>query len=509
MNVLKQRITWLLAVMVLVLSACGGGGGGGGDGAAGSPEPGVVPGPGSAQLAQMCAKGNPFASSAATTTRDGTLEDEKRWIRAYMDERYLWYRDIPSLDLSAPRYNPLDAQGQPRVLESLVNVFQDSRTPKLTSSGTRVDKFSFMIDTYSWNNFSAGQDLGYGWMLRQTGTGTDKRWQVAYVYPTLQAGLAFAQGILRGDEIVSIDGYTAQDSNPGPFNQALSPSQPGAHEFVLQRRGERIRRTLVAQTVELPQAEHRIISANGLRWGYLMFNSHVRSAEQRLLQAMRDFSAQGIDELVLDLRYNGGGYLAIASALANAIAGDERTRGRVFEQTRFNDKRSASNFSMGFYGTTLFTGQSYTRLNLSRLYVLTSKETCSASESLINALRGVDVQVVQIGGTTCGKPYGFYPQDNCGITYAAMEFEGVNDKGEGGFSDGIAPVCVARDDLGFALADPAEPLFATAIAHRQGRVCVPPAARGLIGSASPAGGDADSGPLLRPDWQRNKYTLQR
>ena len=503
MSRFKTGIVWLLTVVAIALSACGGSG----DAHTGvSPEPGPAPGPGSAELAQMCAKGNPFVSSAATTTREGSLEDEKRWIRAYMDERYLWYRDIPGLDLAAPRYNPLDGQGQPLVLESLVNVFQDSRTPKLTLSGSRVDKFSFMIDSYSWNNFSAGQDLGYGWMLRQTGTGADKRWQVAYVYPTPQAGLAFAEGILRGDEIVSIDGYTAQDSSPGPFNQALSPSQPGAHEFVLLRRGERIRRTLVAQTVELPQAEHRIISANGLRWGYLMFNSHVRSAEQRLLQAMRDFRSQGIDELVLDLRYNGGGYLAIASALANAIAGDERTRGRVFEQTRFNDKRSEKNFSMGFYGTTLFTGQAYTRLNLSRLYVLTSQETCSASESLINGLRGVDVQVIQIGGTTCGKPYGFYPQDNCGITYAAMEFEGVNDKGEGGFSDGIAPGCVAPDDLGFALADPREPLLATAIAHRQGGVCVPNSARNMLGSTSATGADAGSGPLLRPDWQRNKFT---
>lgn len=188
---LKERMTWLLAVMVLVLSACGGGG----DGAAGVPEPGVVPGPGSAQLAQMCAKGNPFASSAATTTRDGTLEDEKRWIRAYMDERYQWYRDMPRLDLSDPKYNLLDTQGQQRVLESLENVFQDSRTPKLTSSGNRVDKFSFMIDSMSWNNFSAGQDLGYGWLLKQAGTGQDVRWQVAYVFPTAQPGLSFSQGI--------------------------------------------------------------------------------------------------------------------------------------------------------------------------------------------------------------------------------------------------------------------------------------------------------------------------
>ena len=58
--------------------------------------------------------------------------------------------------------------------------------------------------------------------------------------------------------------------------------------------------------------------------------------------------------------------------------------------------------------------------------VLTGPDTCSASESVINGLRGVDVEVNLIGGPTCGKPYGFYPQDNCGTTYFAIQFQGVN-----------------------------------------------------------------------------------
>ena len=57
--------------------------------------------------------------------------------------------------------------------------------------------------------------------------------------------------------------------------------------------------------------------------------------------------------------------------------------------------------------------------------------TCSASESIINGLRGVNVQVIQIGSTTCGKPYGFYPEDNCGTTYFSIQFKGVNAAGFG------------------------------------------------------------------------------
>jgi len=428
-----------------------------------------------------------------------------------MQARYLWYRDVPLLNLKESRYSLLDAQGKTQVFKSLENYFNDSRTPKLTASGSRVDKFSFMIDTDSWNSFSAGQDLGYGWMLKTVGTGADTRVQVAYVYPTSLPGLAFAQGVLRGDEILSVDGYTPRDIDPSRFYAALSPSQPGSHEFVLLRQGQQIRRSLEASTAELPQAEHRWVNVNGVRWGYLIFNSHVQSAEAGLIRAMADFKAKGIDELVVDLRYNGGGYLAIASALARSVAGAARTDQQVFETTRFNDKRSAENFSMGFYGTTLFSGQTYPTLDLSRVYVLTSDETCSASESFINGLRGVDVQVIQVGTTTCGKPYGFYPQDNCGITYAAMEFEGVNAKGQGGFSDGLQPVCVARENLAYPLADARESLFATAIAHRAGVACPSASAAGLLGWSG-SGGVSGSVPqqLLRTGhWQRNKFISPR
>ena len=63
-------------------------------------------------------------------------------------------------------------------------------------------------------------------------------------------------------------------------------------------------------------------------------------------------------------------------------------------------------------GFSVARGTALPTLNLSRVFVLTGRNTCSASESVINSLRGVNVEVIQIGSTTCGKPYGFYPQDN-------------------------------------------------------------------------------------------------
>ena len=88
--------------------------------------------------------------------------------------------------------------------------------------------------------------------------------------------------------------------------------------------------------------------------------------------------------------------------------------------------------------------------------MLAGPDTCSASESVVNSLRGVGVTVNLVGGATCGKPYGFFPQDNCGTTYFAIQFQGVNQQGFGDYGDGFAPTCAVADDFGHALGDPAE-----------------------------------------------------
>ena len=86
---------------------------------------------------------------------------------------------------------------------------------------------------------------------------------------------------------------------------------------------------------------------------------------------------------------------------------------------------------MSFQGTTIDPGVALPSLNLSRVFILATGSTCSASEAIVNRLRGIDVEVVLIGDTTCGKPYGFYPTDNCGTTYFTVQFAGANAKGLG------------------------------------------------------------------------------
>jgi hypothetical protein len=173
----------------------------------------------------------------------------------------------------------------------------------------------------------------------------------------------------------------------------------------------------------------------------------------------------------------------------------------VFDDLIFNDKHPITNPITGqplsptpFYTTTLgppfngTPGQALPTLDLSRVYVLTSGGTCSASEAIINGLRGVGVEVIQIGSTTCGKPYGFYPMDNCGTTYFTIQFRGANDIGFGDYADGFSPAnasgagedvpgCSVADDFTRQLGDPTEGRLAAALTYRDGGGC--PAATGV------------------------------
>jgi hypothetical protein len=96
----------------------------------------------------------------------------------------------------------------------------------------------------------------------------------------------------------------------------------------------------------------------------------------------------------------------------------------------------------------------------------------------MNGLRGVDVEVVAIGETTCGKPVGFLPRnDECGTTYSVVNFESVNARNEGRYFDGFGATCEVAEDWSKPLGDLTEPLLAAAIQHVDTGACPPTAVR--------------------------------
>jgi len=480
----------------LLLSACGGGGGPSGPPILGSDTPGgsngggVSTGPAgpSASFAQQCAAANTLAPSGQ---RNSTLDTEKKWLRAYFDEAYLWRDEVPSVDPSRPAYGGSD------VYAAMDAYFEALKTPLLTGTGQRRDRFSFIYPTDKWKALSeSAVDAGYGIEWKVTNATPPRQIRVAFIEPGSPAELA---GLVRGDELVSVDGTSADATdNAGidRLNAALYPDAANVqHGFVFSRAsGATLTRQLTSAAItKTPVPIARVVTTpQGQRAGYLLFNDHIAPAEGQLITAMRGFQAQGVRELVLDLRYNGGGYLYIASELATMIAGTTRTAGKAFETLKFSAKRSGENEVTPFFNTScILVGNRCTQqqplpvLNLTRVYVLAQSGTCSASESVINGLRGVGVEVVLVGGKTCGKPYGFTAKDNCGISYFPIEFSGVNDQGFGDYADGFEPTpggtagtrfvkgCPAADDTRRELGDPSEAMLATALGHVDSGSCPP------------------------------------
>jgi carboxyl-terminal processing protease len=462
-------------VLAAALAACGGGGG----------SSGTVPNsngiPPSAQSAQQCAATNPYAPAGLKT---GNLNVEKQWLRSYFDEAYLWYDEVPVIDAAAAAFsNTAD------VYTSLDNYFDALKTPVLTSSSARKDKFSFTYPTALWDALSqSGETPGYGFepvfgSLVVNAQNPNRNIRIAYVEPGTEAA---AKALRRGDRVVTVDGVSADDNTQAGvavLNAAIFPDTLGvAHHWVFARAGAaNFSVTLTtANITKVPVLTRSVVTAlDGKKVGYLVFNDHLATAEAQLVEAVNYFATQGIDDLVLDVRYNGGGYLYIASELAYMIAGPARIQSRIFELLSYNNKRGAGT-TTPFYNTSTG-GVALPTLGLARVYVLAQSGTCSASESIINGLRGVDVDVRLIGGTTCGKPYGFTAKDNCGISYFPIEFKGTNAKGFGDYADGFVPAgtaadtgipgCAVADDLNHPLGDTSETILATALAYRSTGSC--------------------------------------
>ncbi len=278
---------YLVAIpLIWVLSACGGGG-----------EAAMAPAEKtSSQLAQICSADNILKEDALKPTRSGNLADERNWIRAYLNERYLWYKDIPEVSASAARYNVTGGTPWGNFQTSITNYFDDQLNPKYTLTGVKVDQFSFMEPTYSWNQFAQGEELGYGWLLSEQGSGISRRIWVSYVYPGTRNGSAIQAGLQRGDEIISVDGFKVDDPAVATsVDQRVFPSRSESHSFVVKRNGQSVTQTftLSATTAVLPQAEHKVvIDSMNVKWGYLLFNSHVESAQAPLREALSDFKAE-------------------------------------------------------------------------------------------------------------------------------------------------------------------------------------------------------------------------
>ena len=485
----RDIFRFLLLVSTMgALSACGGGGGGG----AGPSGPSNTWTPGSflpsSTFDARCAVPRPN-----TSDRQGTAADENRWLRSWTNELYLWYGEVTDRDPA---------------LYTTTQYFDLMKTTAVTASGQNKDKFHFTYDTDVWLALSqGGTEAGYGAEFAILAGQPPRRIVVAFT----EAGSPAASQFARGDEILFVDGEDAVNGNTNAIvnvlNAGLFPDATNeSHTFVVRNTANVQRSVTITSTTitHVPVPVVTTFASGSGPVGYIQFNDHIATAEQPLINAVNTLKNQNVTDLILDLRYNGGGYLDLASELAYMIGNTTLTSGRTFERIVFNSKNPTRNPVTGetltptpFHSTTQgFTGsvpggQQLPTLNLNRVYVITGRGTCSASESIINALRGVNIDVYVIGSTTCGKPYGFYPTDNCGTTYFSIQFRGENAANFGDYTDGFSPAntasgagtvvpgCSVGDDFAHAMGDSAESRIAAALAFRASNNQTCPAASGF------------------------------
>jgi hypothetical protein len=170
-----------------------------------------------------------------------------------------------------------------------------------------------------------------------------------------------------------------------------------------------------------------------------------------------------VQEVVLDLRYNGGGLVSTSARLASHVAGSANA-GRTYAQLRYNDRSTGSNQRFGFDPLVNMPTRP-------RVWVLAGRRTCSASEQLVGGLRGIGIEVELIGEATCGKPVGFVPVQACSRSWSIVNFESVNERGEGRYWDGFSPTCAVPEDFLSPQNDPADALFGAALARADGAAC--------------------------------------
>jgi hypothetical protein len=377
-------------------------------------------------------------------------DDAKAWLCSYMAEWYFWYA-------TAPTPAPADAATLDDYFNALL--FQGDAT-------FPADRYSNYESTESFNRFFGdGETLGYG--LSVAGLEVEGRpelpLRVRYIEPRSAAA---AQGLQRGDEIVLINGVAASSYIASNDFALLSPTTAGEALNLRVRNGAGERDlTLFASVFALtPVPTSAIVTSPlGRRMGYVLVKDMINQVNAPLETVFAGFRAQGVDELVLDLRYNGGGLVSVGATVASYIGG-ARSNGQDYARLLYNDQRAAAN------NQTYRFSNPASALGLTRVYVLTGPRTCSASEQVINGLSPF-VSVVQIGDTSCGKPVGFLPTPFEGNTYSVVNFESVNQLNQGRYFDGLAPTCSVADDLDQALGSAAEGLLAAALQHADTGAC--------------------------------------
>lgn len=428
--------------IVAMLSGCGGGGGG---------------------------------STASTTTTGGTstgassgacsLRSRQDWAASQLQEWYLFPETLPAI------FNPAPF--------STVSDYIDSLTATARAQGR--DRFFTYLTSITEENafFSSGSSAGFG--IRLSTDGAARR---VFVAEAFEGAPALAAGIDRGTEIVAIgtstvdlrtvDAIISAEGTAGVTN-ALGPSTAGLTRLL------RVRDASGTRDLNLTKADYsltpissrygaKIIDDGGRRFGYVNLRTFISTADPALKTAFAQFRSAGITDVIIDLRYNGGGLVDTAELMGDLL-GRNRSTSEVFDFTTFRPEKSSNN------ETRFFRPQAES-IAPTRIAFIGTGGTASASELVINAfVPYLRANAALIGTNTFGKPVGQIALDRpaCDDRLRVVAFGTQNSARQGNYFSGLAATveasCQAADDINKPLGDPQEASTRSALDFLAGRSC--------------------------------------
>lgn len=437
-SALKNLRQGLVAVALVALTACGSSSGGLGT-----------------------AVGDAVDQSACSTV------GQNRFVYEVLQDIYFWVGFLPVVD-------PDGFASPEALLEAVRYQVLDS-----TFSSIRDQQESDLF-------FEQGQFIGVGLTLRVVGNQLFVG-QVTINSPADQAGF------MRGFEVLEINGQSAASLiAASSVSAAFGPDEVGRAVTLryLDSQGTEFTTVLnKALNTLQPVPVSTVFNINGVQTGYLFFRTFVEPSFAALDSTFSDFRNQGVTELIVDLRYNGGGLVSVAEHLGGLIGGGG-TSGALFSNWVHNANNVARNRSSFFPNPAA-------SLGVNRLVVITTGSTASASELVINALRPY-LQVVIIGDQSLGKPVGSYGFPFCGKVFNPISFNLRNADDEGDYYDGLPVDCTASDQLDQPFGDPAEASTAEALFYVENGTCSATPANERRPASLPA---ARARPVTGDDWQ--------
>ncbi len=403
---------------------------------------------------------------------------------------YLWNENLPDYNTWLSRSN---AQGDLVLLPNNSTTFKPQSFATVTDlmgeiNGIRaysskdaqnkpLDRYSFAETQTEWDNTVTGSNTGFGFSRDFI---SDNDLRVSSVYEQSPIGKA---GVKRGWQIIKVNDIAGNSANAEAIFEALSKNNSATFEFK--------KPDGTTQMLSLTKAAYKanflvhksVIETGGKKIGYFVLSSFLGEqagdeTRQQLQAILNDFKAQGVSEMVVDLRYNGGGYTNLAQAISDLLAPASAKGKKMFTYTynsfltqafeQLNTDNNPNNDNQLSYNF----ASSASVLNLSKIVFITTDATASASELLINNLKPyMDVKLV--GNTTSGKPVGFpsiliemsQTDPNQNYYVFPIAFQLLNANGQGDYFAGIPVDKVQVDDISHDFGDPQEACLREAVSY--------------------------------------------